>query len=98
MRKIIKYLILTINILLAFSLGISYLSMLVDPGKLWWPSLFGLAYVYLLVLNIGFVVFWLFFHRLFALLSLLVLLLGWNVHMQNFQLSGSSAEQKGIKV
>ncbi|MBN2806343.1 MAG: endonuclease/exonuclease/phosphatase family protein, partial [Prolixibacteraceae bacterium] len=29
---------------------------------------------------------------------LLVLLLGWNVHMQNFQLSGSSAEQKGIKV
>lgn len=98
MRKIIKYLILGINVLLAISLLFSYLSTLVDPGFLWWLTLFGLAYMYLFVANCILVVFWILFHSWYSMLSLAVLLIGFNIHRQNFQLSGTTTEQDGIKV
>lgn len=83
---------------MAFGLIVSYLSTVVDPGMLWWPSLFGLAYVYFFVVNLFFIAFWLFFERWYSAISLLVIVLGWNVHRQNFQLSGNSSEEDGIKV
>jgi endonuclease/exonuclease/phosphatase family metal-dependent hydrolase len=79
----IDKLILWINCLLCLALLISYLAPVVDPRKIWILPFFGLAYPSLLIANTILVLYWLIRRRWFALLSVVCIVLGWNLLLTN---------------
>lgn len=72
-------LILTANIFAVLSLLLSYLASYIDPSSLWLAPFFGLAYPALFIINAFFVIYWLIRWPKFALISILGILLGWNI-------------------
>ena len=98
MKKIIRSIIILLNLLAVISLLTSYLSVYISPDKFWIPSFFGLAYPYILLGNILFVLYWLFSSSKFALISIITILLGYH-HLQNyFQITASTTNEKGIVI
>ncbi|WP_159521626.1 endonuclease/exonuclease/phosphatase family protein [Sunxiuqinia indica] len=89
MKKIFRNIVLFLNLLAIFGLLISYLSSKISPATFWVPALFGLAYPYLLLTNILFVFLWLFSKTRYALLSLIVIAIGYSHLTHYFQFSGS---------
>lgn len=96
-RFFIKILFL-INLLAVAALAVSYLSVYVAPDKFWLPSLFGLAYPFLLIGNILFIVLWLIVKPRNLILSLVFILLGWNFLNSYFQAKGEKTESADVKV
>jgi endonuclease/exonuclease/phosphatase family metal-dependent hydrolase len=84
-RLLIKTILLTVNALAIFLLLVSYLASWVNPDRYWYVALFGLAYNYVLLLNILFLLFWLLFKWKLALFSLLAILAGFNHVSRHFQ-------------
>jgi endonuclease/exonuclease/phosphatase family metal-dependent hydrolase len=78
MKRFFRKLIRTINLVVAALLVLSFLSPHISPKTTWIPSFLGLAYPYILFLNLGFVIFWAVMKKREVLISILVLLLGWN--------------------
>ena len=68
---------LIINSIFAIALILAYLSTYISPDKVFWLPFFGLAYSYILFLNILFVVFWAFNKRSVFLLSLIIIIVGY---------------------
>lgn len=62
---------------------LSYLSVYINPKDLWIAALFGLAYPYLLVLNLIMIIYWSVQLKKEILISLITILIGWN-NLQNF--------------
>ena len=83
MRKLAGKTILYINLFLAFCLLLSYTAPIINPAKLLLPAFFGLAYPYLLLINLVFLIYWIVRMRKELLISLVVILLGW-FHLTNF--------------
>jgi len=81
-NKIADKVLFILNILGAAALLLAYLAPLVNPAKMFFPALFGLAYPYLLLANLIFLLIWLIRLKKAVLLSLIVILLGWN-HLNN---------------
>jgi endonuclease/exonuclease/phosphatase family metal-dependent hydrolase len=81
-RKFTKALTLISNVIVVFLFLLSCLNAYLPTGKWIIISLLGLFFPLLLLLVIGFFVFWLFFHsRKYALISLMALIIGWqNIH------------------
>jgi endonuclease/exonuclease/phosphatase family metal-dependent hydrolase len=75
-RKLAGKIILYSNILLALCLLLSYTAPIINPAKLLLPAFFGLAYPYLLFLNLIFLIYWIVRMRKELLISLVVILLG----------------------
>lgn len=75
LRKILDHLLLVINGLSAVLLLCSAYAYLVSPDRLGILVFFGLLFPVFLLLNIGFVVFWLFNKKRYALLSVVAMLL-----------------------
>lgn len=89
----------TINIGAAFLLLLSYLAPLVPPDRFWPLSFFGMAYPYLMVVNLIFLMIWVILRSKKLLLSLIVLLLGYYSFVNSFQLiPKSELNGQGIKV
>ena len=82
MGKITERVILILNLVGVLAMLIAYLAPLVNPSKMVLPALFGLAYPYLLMLHLAFVCYWLIRLKKEVLISLAVILLGWN-HLNN---------------
>lgn len=78
MKKFLRGLILILNVLVAAALLFSYLAPFVNPSKWFLPAIFGLAYPYLLILNLVFLIYWLIRLKMPVFISLVVILLGWN--------------------
>ncbi len=57
---------------------LSYLSVYISPEKIWLLAFFGLAYPFLLISNILFVIFWIYKKNKLFLFSLIAILLGLN--------------------
>lgn len=83
MRKVIYKFLLFVNALIALSLILSYLAVHIDPIDFAIPAFFGLAYPYLLILNILMVIIWIMLLRYEALISVVVIFAGFN-HFSNF--------------
>jgi endonuclease/exonuclease/phosphatase family metal-dependent hydrolase len=83
---LISYLLWLINILSALLLLASYLSSYVDPKVTTFFAFLGLAYPLLILINLLFIIFWLFKSRRKLLLSLIVILIGYNPLMRHIQL------------
>ena len=98
LRKLFLYSIFLVNALAAFALGLSYLSIYINPEKSWIPALFGLAYPYILTLNIAFVIFWVVFKYRYAILSLAFILLGIFQLGNYFRFSGTESGNTDFRV
>jgi endonuclease/exonuclease/phosphatase family metal-dependent hydrolase len=83
LRKILHKVLLAVNILFAASLLISYLAVHVNPEDFVLPAFFGLAYPYLLLINIIIAVIWAVNLKLEALISIIVIAIGLN-HLSNY--------------
>jgi endonuclease/exonuclease/phosphatase family metal-dependent hydrolase len=83
LKKVLYKILLGLNIAFAFSLLISYLAVHINPADFALPAFFGLAYPYLLLANIIFIVTWIFFLRFEALISVVAILIGLT-HFSNY--------------
>jgi len=91
-KKFTYGVLLTLNLISVVALLVSYLAPLINPAKFALPALIGLAYPYLLMVNLGFMFYWLIRLRKEILISLLVILMGWN-HLNNLlPLAGKNHE------
>jgi endonuclease/exonuclease/phosphatase family metal-dependent hydrolase len=75
---IVHKIIFPINLIFFVLLLGSYATPYVDPREIWWISLLGLAYPFLVVINVIFVIYWTIFLKLKALYSLAAVFLGLN--------------------
>ena len=98
MKKALRNIFLTINIVIVFTLFTAYLSVYISPDKYWILQLFGLAYPFILIGNLIFIGFWLLFKPRFLLLSLISILVGWGFISRYVQLSGEEIEKGDVKV
>ncbi|MCU0362025.1 MAG: endonuclease/exonuclease/phosphatase family protein [Bacteroidales bacterium] len=93
MKKILHRVLLAVNILLALSLVMSYLAAHVNPGVTALPAFFGLAYPYILLLNIFIAIVWLMLLRYEAAISIVVIAAGFT-HFSNYIKLGKPGEDK----
>lgn len=70
----------------------SFLSSYVSPEWSIIPAFLGLAYPFIALINLGFVLLWLILFRAYFLISLLALLLGYGQFIRHFQFHYSKAE------
>jgi len=71
-------LMVVVNLCFICLLLLSYLSLYISPAKFWPIAFAGFAYPVFLLFNLFFVLFWLVFLKKYFLLSLIVILLGYN--------------------
>jgi endonuclease/exonuclease/phosphatase family metal-dependent hydrolase len=86
LKKFFRNIFLFVNILLAISLVITYLSVYISPDTSWIFAFICMTYPFLLFINILFILFWLIFKKWFFIISLLSILLGWNSVKKSFQI------------
>jgi endonuclease/exonuclease/phosphatase family metal-dependent hydrolase len=84
---------LAVNILFAASLLLSYLAVNISPEKFALPAFFGLAYPYLLLVNILMALTWAVLLKFEALISVVVIALG-ITHLTNYLKIGKSTGKK----
>lgn len=99
MKIFFRNIFLLVNILVAIAMVITYLVPYADPRSLWVIPMFGLFQLYLLLINLAFIVCWLLFNRKLALVSMVVLLFGFG-NIGNFIRFSPrrSPEYNGIKI
>lgn len=83
MKRILYRILLAVNIIFALALLLSYLAYLINPEDFAMPAFFGLAYPYILLINITLAVVWAMLLRFEALISVIVIALGFN-HLTNY--------------
>ncbi len=83
MRTILYRSLLAVNVTFAFTLLLSYLAVLISPGDFALPAFFGLAYPYLLLINIILVIIWAMLLRFEVLISVVIIAIGFN-HFSNY--------------
>jgi endonuclease/exonuclease/phosphatase family metal-dependent hydrolase len=98
LKQVLVYTFLFFNIIAAIAIGIASVSVYISPEEFWIPALFGMAYPYLLVVNLVFIILWVIIKPKFAIFSFLVILAGYS-HIGNYlQFSGKKTQEKGIRV
>lgn len=92
MMKFFRVIMLSINASLIFALLLSYLSGIVNPAYKVGVVVyyFGLAYPVLVLLNIGFIFFWIYRKRWFFLLSLVAIAIGYQTLLDTIPLRFST--------
>jgi endonuclease/exonuclease/phosphatase family metal-dependent hydrolase len=85
----ISKIILLLNIVGALFLLLSYLAPLVSPAKFWPLAFIGLAYPFILIVNIGFILYWVLRLRYHFLISLIVILIGFKQFSYLFQINSN---------
>ena len=83
MRKILHRTFLVINIIFALAMLVAYLSVSINPEDFALPAFFGLAYPYILLINIVIAVVWAVNLRYEALLSVVIIAIGFT-HFTNY--------------
>jgi endonuclease/exonuclease/phosphatase family metal-dependent hydrolase len=83
LKKLLYKILLTVNAFFAFSLLISYLAVIINPDDFALPAFFGLAYPYLLLINIILAIVWAMLLRFEALISVIIIAIGYT-HFSNY--------------
>jgi endonuclease/exonuclease/phosphatase family metal-dependent hydrolase len=83
LKKILYKVFLGVNVFFAITLLISYLAVHISPDDFALPAFFGLAYPYLLLVNIIIIITWIAMLRFEALISIIVIAIGFN-HFSNY--------------
>jgi endonuclease/exonuclease/phosphatase family metal-dependent hydrolase len=95
LKKVFYRILLTINIVLGLSLLMSYLAVNINPVDFALPAFFGLAYPYILLLNIFMVIGWAMLLRFEALISVVLLALGAGHFLNYIQLFRTKEDKSG---
>lgn len=95
LKRVVHKILLIINIVLGFALLLSYLAVHINPEIFALPAFFGLAYPYILLVNILMVIIWAMFLRLEALISLLLIALGIGHFFNYMQLFPTRENKEG---
>jgi len=85
MRKTVKVILILINLLSAISLLLGCYGAYINNGDYWFTGLFNLASFYLLLINLAFIVFWLFVKFSLLSISLVSILVCWMPLQHVFQ-------------
>jgi endonuclease/exonuclease/phosphatase family metal-dependent hydrolase len=93
LRKFVRNILLSVNVLSAALLILSFLSVHVSPAVAWMFAFFALAYPFILLVNVFFVVWWMIFRKWFFIISLVSILLGWRALKSTFQFSSGESEK-----
>lgn len=91
-------LLFLLNNLAAVSLLLAYVSPYVDPKTTWFFSFFGLGYPFILIANIFFFLMWLAIKPKYALLSGLILLLGFNALQKAIGFNPADQGNEGLSI
>lgn len=83
MKKVLYRILLIVNLFFAISILISYLAVHINPDNFTLPAFFGLAYPYLLLINIILAIIWAMLLRFEALISIIVIAIGLT-HFSNY--------------
>lgn len=83
MRKILYKTLIVVNAAFALSLLLSYLAVSISPADFALPAFFGLAYPYLLLINIILVIIWAMLLRFEAIISVVIIAIGFS-HFSNY--------------
>tara|TARA_B100001063_G_C16778704_1_gene568416 strand:- start:3659 stop:4765 length:1107 start_codon:yes stop_codon:yes gene_type:complete len=86
LKKLIRKIVFILNALAAIALILAYFSPYISPNTFWPLAFFGLATPYLLIINLQFLLFWAFLGNSRFVLSLLVLILGYQTIPSYLQL------------
>jgi endonuclease/exonuclease/phosphatase family metal-dependent hydrolase len=98
LKQFLIYIILLLNLLAVIALGIASISVFLSPEKLWFVALFGMAYPYLLVVNMVFIVLWVIIKPWFTLFSIVIILAGYQ-HIGNYlHFSAKNTTEKGTRI
>ena len=83
MKKLLRKILFGLNIIAALALLIAYASVIINPEKIAFPAFFGLAYPYLLLVNIIFIIVWAINLKREVFISIIVIAVGYS-HFNNF--------------
>lgn len=92
MKNFITKILLLANILAAFSLIATYLSVYISPAKYWIFAFIGMGYPFILIINVLFILLWLVFRKWYFLISIVVIAVGWNIFREYFQFQPKGKE------
>ena len=98
MKRFLTYTLLFFNLIAVFALGIASISVFLSPEKIWIAAVFGIAYPYLIVVNLIFIVLWAIIKPWFTLFSILIILAGYPLIGNYLQFNGKQTTEKGIRV
>lgn len=98
MKQFFVYTLLFFNLITVAALAFATASVFVSPERLWIAALFGMAYPYILVANLVFMLLWVIIKPKFILFSLVVILAGYNQIGNYLQFSGRQTDETGIKI
>lgn len=101
MRNLTKHIFLILNSIAATALLLAYLSDVVNPATIWGFAFLGLAYPYLLLINIAFVIFWWWRKNKNAFISVIAILLGFGFLIRYVQFPAKKKlpkDQKSLNI
>lgn len=98
LRNLLHKILVLVSLVFVFAMLLSYLSVYVSPNTIVFPAFCGLAYPYLLLVNVLFFIYWLYRKRWSALIPLFTILLGWGYFTDYFGLGLDSGERIGQEV
>jgi len=94
LKKYFRNIALIINIICAILLVFSYLAPFTNPIQFTGFAFLGLIYSFLLIVNIFYILFWIFLKSKLFLVSTVSILIGWNFLTNFIQISFSDSENK----
>lgn len=97
--KIVRYVLIPVNVIVVLLLWLSGFSAYIDPIKFVFPAFIGLAYPFILLVNVIFIFIWMLFQKKFMLISVLAILISYPFFSKFFQLNlNVDKTEKSIKV
>jgi len=96
--KFVKFFLIPVNVLVVILLWLAGFSVKIDPADLVIPAFLGLAYPFILLLNVLFIFAWLIIDRKFAIISTLAILIGFQSFFNFFQINLSHKQEDSIKL
>jgi hypothetical protein len=98
LKKLAVIILLLLNLIIIAALCMAYLAVYISPARNWIFPFFGLAFPYLVILNLAFLIIWLVFKPKLALLPLAFFLSGYFQLANYIRVSGKSNPEKGIRI
>ncbi|MEA4935700.1 MAG: endonuclease/exonuclease/phosphatase family protein [Paludibacter sp.] len=90
-KGLVKIIMFTANLIAVFLMFVSLFTSRVSPDKILLPAYSTLILPLTIALNVGFIFFWLFFRKWFFLISLVTLLISYNVVRNTFPMNFDNA-------
>jgi len=96
MRRFTKIIFILCNLLLCICLILGCYGSRINDGDYWFLGLFTLATPYLVLVNLGFIVFWVFIKKMFSLIGFATFIICWLPLMNVIQIRKTSFNQEKL--